>query len=551
MQRLREANLTRVEWGLLPGGSRWPLVPGVIAVCLIPLLFYLPFAFSPFERDEGVYATVAQGLLRGELPYRDLFDNKPPLVYGWYALGFLTFGESVAAPRIMAALFLCQSAGVLFAYSRSVFSQKTAFLASGFFGLSAGLPFVGLHANTEAFMTVWLVGSLLSATQAFRTGKTSWFFLSGILIGVAIMTKQVAIWNLMTFAAAAAWWGWRLDGSPLRRAAPAAALAAAGLIPVAIAAAPYLVTGSPGDFMYANFWYNYRYVGLLSSVERVFILERSALFSLFFLALAGPWILGSLLGLVTLSRGPRTKDHVILVLFTLASALGVATGGRFYPHYFLQLTPAMAILSAVALSNMNHRWRFGAGRVAAATAGVLVLVSLITNGLLYFAPDATVQRFSESAHRQKEWEKDSRDLGDYMAQLTQPDERIFNYGREAQVYFYADRLPAAKFFYDWAYDYDEKTLDEAISELSQHPAPYIVDTVLPPLFDAGDREPQFDAFLRDQYEYVERVLFADIYRPAGENQESGAEVSSGDSASIDPNGFERLNRQTSVPSTPQ
>ncbi len=510
--RLRETAQTRLRSGVLTVEARWRQVFLVGAVCAIPMLLYLPFAFSPFERDEGVYATVAQGLLRGDLPYRDLFDNKPPLVYAWYSAGFLTLGESVAAPRIVAALLLCLSALILYSYCRTVFSRGVAFWACGLFGLSAGLPFVGLHANTEAFMVVWLVASLLAATHAFRTGKSLSFFLSGLLIGGAIMTKQVAIWNLAIFVAAATWWGWRLDDSLLRRAAPGAATITGGLIPVAMAAVPFLVTSSLDDFLYANFWYNYRYVGLLSSVERAFIIERSALFSLFFLALAGPWILGCFLGLFRLFRGPKPQDHVILVLFALASALGVATGGRFYPHYFLQLMPAMAILTAFALSDLDDRWKSSSGRVVAAAAGVLIVVSLITNGLLYFAPQGTVERFSESAHQQKQWEQDSRDLGNYIAQLTQPEERIFNYGREAQIYFYADRLPAAKFFYDWAYDYDEKTVDKAIAELGRNQPTYIVDTKIAPLFDDWDREPQFDAFLERRYEYVGRVAFADIYR---------------------------------------
>ncbi|MEK7248748.1 MAG: PKD domain-containing protein, partial [Chloroflexota bacterium] len=68
----------------------------LLLLCLVPLLLYLPFLGTPFERDEGVYATIAQGVLDGKVPYRDLFDNKPPLVYGW------TFGDggssSDAAP---------------------------------------------------------------------------------------------------------------------------------------------------------------------------------------------------------------------------------------------------------------------------------------------------------------------------------------------------------------------------------------------------------------------------------------------------------------------
>ena len=72
----------------------------LIAVAsLISALLYLPFAGEPLFGNEAVYSTVALGLLDGQLPYRDLFDNKPPLLYGWFSLSFLLFGEEAYAPR--------------------------------------------------------------------------------------------------------------------------------------------------------------------------------------------------------------------------------------------------------------------------------------------------------------------------------------------------------------------------------------------------------------------------------------------------------------------
>jgi predicted membrane-bound mannosyltransferase len=75
----------------------------IAVVSLIPALLYLPFAGEPLFGDEAVYSTVALKLLDGQLPYRDLFDNQPPLLYGWFALSFLLFGEEEYAPRLSAA----------------------------------------------------------------------------------------------------------------------------------------------------------------------------------------------------------------------------------------------------------------------------------------------------------------------------------------------------------------------------------------------------------------------------------------------------------------
>src|SRR3990172_12189024 len=108
----------------------------LILLCLLPVLLYLPVLGTPFERDESVYATIARGLLNGDVPYRDLFDNKPPLVFGWYALSFVLFGENDVAPRLVAALLLSLTTLALFAEARLLFSRRVAYLAAAAFALS-------------------------------------------------------------------------------------------------------------------------------------------------------------------------------------------------------------------------------------------------------------------------------------------------------------------------------------------------------------------------------------------------------------------------------
>src|SRR3990172_2049712 len=241
----------------------------LIALCLLPVLLYLPALASPFERDEGVYATIAQGLLDGKVPYRDLFDNKPPLVYGWYAFSFLLFGESVVAPRIVAALLLSFTTLSLFGQARMVFPRGVAYMAAGLFGLSTGLPFVALHANTEAYMLLPLVTSLVAFTIGMRRGEgLRWFVLSGALCGAAMMTKQVAFWNLAALMAVAAAWRWKSSGFTWRTVAPSAALLGGAASSVAVVAVPFAVTGSLDELFYANISYNWLYVGVLSYSER-------------------------------------------------------------------------------------------------------------------------------------------------------------------------------------------------------------------------------------------------------------------------------------------
>src|SRR5690606_25341487 len=74
-----------------------------------------------FGRDQGIYAMVADGILEGQLPYRDRWDFKPPGIFFVYATAFGLFGKSMIAPRLLevalvlgAALGLRRLGGVLF-----------------------------------------------------------------------------------------------------------------------------------------------------------------------------------------------------------------------------------------------------------------------------------------------------------------------------------------------------------------------------------------------------------------------------------------------------
>ncbi len=485
----------------------------LVLICLLPVLLYLPFLGTPFERDEGVYATIAEGIFNEKVPYRDLFDNKPPLVYIWYFLSFVLFGENVIAPRIVACAFLALTTLSLFGFARLAFGREVARLAATVFAVSTGLPFVSLHANTEAFLLLPLVVALLAFAVGMRRDRLLWFFVAGAASGLAIMTKQVAVWNLLALLIAALWLHRGAKAHVFQRAAPAVCLLAGSVVSTGLVALPFAIVGAAQDFFYANFLYNVAYLWILSGAQRAFILTAGGLYGLFFIVAAAPLVIGSALGLLALLRVRAPLDARVFILWSIALGLGVATGGRFYPHYFMAALPAMAVLTGVAI---HHRFM---GRRLERPARLTILacvfaltVSFGTVGLLYFRHDATERQFSQRVYQQNEWAKSSEELASYLAQHTGADDEIFNYGRESQLYFYAHRTPASRYFYDYAYTYDEHALQQTLDVLRQDPPEYIVDSMLPPLFRASDRSPEFEEFLRERYTYVGTFHFAELYQ---------------------------------------
>ncbi len=142
------------------GSSSLARIALIAAICAIPVVLYLPFLAEPFMRDEGFYAAVAQQLLDGGIPYRDAFDNKPPLVFAWYALSFLMFGEHIWAPRLLVSLLLAATTLLVYLQGRLLFGRPAGLLAALAFALSIGLAVFETNANTEYFMLLPRVGGV-------------------------------------------------------------------------------------------------------------------------------------------------------------------------------------------------------------------------------------------------------------------------------------------------------------------------------------------------------------------------------------------------------
>jgi 4-amino-4-deoxy-L-arabinose transferase-like glycosyltransferase len=164
-------------------------------ILVLQITLRIPFLQEPLERDEGVYAYVAQRMLAGEVPYRDVFDHKPPAVYFIYAGIFKIFGESLSAIRISALFFSLITTLSVFAVGALLWGGGAGLLSAFLYGLFSGGAYIhGSSANTESFMVLPVVLGLLFFMIGSRqrgTGKRGWFLGAGLFSGTALRLKQV------------------------------------------------------------------------------------------------------------------------------------------------------------------------------------------------------------------------------------------------------------------------------------------------------------------------------------------------------------------------
>jgi len=165
------------------------------------LLLRIPLLFEPFTyADEGIYLTLGQALRKGLLLYRDIHDNKPPLLYLIAA-----FTGSFSLYRLLyffwglATIFVFHRLAALF-FSKN---EKAIIISTSFFAILTSLPmFEGNIANAENFMLLpilagfYLIFKFLG--QANSKAKFSWFWLTaGLLFSIAVLFKVPAFFDFL------------------------------------------------------------------------------------------------------------------------------------------------------------------------------------------------------------------------------------------------------------------------------------------------------------------------------------------------------------------
>ncbi len=177
--------------------------------------------------DEHTFGLMAQDVLRGNLPYVEAFDNKPPVLFLLLALFLKIFGNDFIGLRAFGDVSVFVTAVLVRAMMRPVTGEGAALLAA--------VVLIGLSAFPIAQATLSEWPAIMFVTAALlcvlrRPSSAPAAFGSGILMAFAVLTRT----NL-AFAAVAM--GGVLAASPfLRGPYPLRSLAAfvvGGLVPLA------------------------------------------------------------------------------------------------------------------------------------------------------------------------------------------------------------------------------------------------------------------------------------------------------------------------------
>jgi hypothetical protein len=518
----------------MPDADRAPVVTPKARVGLLLLWVvtagitrWLAFLVPVLDIDETAHIVGSWELLRGGLLYTDFVDNKPPLLYAYYAAAQALAGPTLVGVRALTTLVVvpltAHAVSACFGHDRRGIVAAMAFLLYS----AAFLAHDMLSANAEILMVLpgaWAIAVIdteAKATVAWRAA------LAGVLLGVACLFKhQIATW-LPAVMLVAAWAAWRRGALP-RAGLVAGAMAVGWSLPLVAAWGWFRAQGGEQAMAYWLVTGNLRYAANPIRLDEAG--ERALANLLPFVIVTVPLWWAAWQGRRCDEPGYR-KALAVAVL--AASVPPAFVGFRFFPHYFIQLYVPLALAAAPWLeASVTSRPMPRRGRILAAWTIALLLGAMATNTALYFGGGRVYQETDPVYGRVAE-----RLRADPCA----PDATLFVWGY-GPPFYYQSRLPPATRFavmvqsrltpYVPGNRRSRRRLREAdpgavvpahwdllMSDLERRRATFVVDAAPSGLYgwDAFpiDDYPRLRDYLARDFEFVDTIDGVRVYRRAG------------------------------------
>lgn len=465
----------------------WPAFPVWLVITLIIVIFLrIPSLFYPYSYgDQGIYLTLGQAIRQGLVLYREIHDNKPPLLYLLAAISGSLFWFQVIL-MVWSLGAIC----VFWRLARYFFEEKVRpiFVATLLFAFLTTWPHLeGNLANAEIFMILPILAGLL-LTFWNKKHETIRLLGAGALFSTAVLLKVPAGFD---FFALGLFLLFFLSPKNWRMIFKKGLLLLAGFsLPLLLFSLYFIINDAFLPFLQAGFLQNIGYLSSWKGKSQGMIFNSGFIlrvFSLFALTL-----------FLWLTRKKLDKNLIFFSLWLIFSLFGATLSERPYPHYLIQVLPAASFLVGLLVAKIKKIER------------LLILFFL---GLLLFSQQyfhfwgyptiSYYQNFLDWVTRQKTNEEylqyfnanlpRNQQIASFLAQQTTPDERIFIWGEDAPcLYALTRRLPSGRYTANYHVK-DFNGYQETVEALEKSQPKYII------LLDQKDDFPQLQLILTRDY----------------------------------------------------
>lgn len=491
---------------------RWIRSAVLVALALLTvaaLLLRIPAVAEPLGIDQSLWASAVRAMSRGELLYRDVWEQRPPGIYWIYLAGFQILGWTASTVVWLDILAAGATTTLLFTIARRLTSTPIAMLTAALYtALTMPAWLYGYggfleRSVCESFIVVCVSAAAWCATRLRERDSTALAMLMGLAAGAAVVLKP----NAGLYFPALLFWTFLY-----RRRGPSSALlprwtmtAIATSLVIPVMAVVWLWSlGILQEARIAVIDFNRYYVsqGFAPAVYAVDFSKAAWLrIKTDPLWLAGA--AGSVVALTDVARFRRLPPMPALALIwgSAAAVVIIVNGARLFNSYFINALPPLAIVSAWLLagaeaSSASTRTRSPIRVLLAAATGILMVVLLVERGyadrVLRWAradsaalrgdldPIAYLELYGGYGNNRGYSARANAELVEYIRAHTVEEDRVFLFGiNGAGVYFGSDRLPAHRFlrvnfFVDSDFPDSRFRLSSVVSDLRATPPRYII-----------------------------------------------------------------------------
>jgi hypothetical protein len=518
------------------------LALGIVVICAAVLYPYAPRRVDTVpSHDSGIFLYFGQQILNGKIPYRDLWDHKPPLVFYIDALGLWLGKGSIWGVWWLEVLSL-SSASLLAFFTLRRFYGTLGALPAAALPFAAVLVFEGGNLTEEFALPFQFLALFLLLRPHEDEVPRARAILAGAAFGAAFLLKQnligvwvaLGVWMVLRGLQRTCSLRLQRTGSPsARRMGPTAGRMGSTLLAFA-----WMLSGAVGVLAVTAIYFGlyhslgalwdvaFRFNFLYSDVEggqRIEALKDMAQF----LSGTSGFLTAGLVAWVV-AGGVLAWKHTVLfsktnliyaqdswglpVLFVAWLDLPIelaliGTSARGYHHYYLSLLPAVTFLVAFLFAGL-YRLAACLPRRSLRLSSAILLSTLLWLGLVLAGLPALI----------RQW-RAPRDVSinlavTYIRKNTAAQDPVLMWGSQSVVNFLTGRSAPTRFVHTkplFRDGYSTPALaDELLTDLEANPPRLIVDTRLAstPFVEGGPegacRAPQgnYPQWVGEVYAYI-------------------------------------------------
>lgn len=402
----------------------------ILAIAFI--LLRLPSLFEPYwYGDEGVYLTIGQAIRRGLVLYRDIHDNKPPLLYFLAAISQTVFGF-----RLLLAIWMIPTIYFFYRLAFKIFNHdRAAKLATAVFFFFSSIPLIeGTIANSEIFM---LLPTILGIYLVYTAKKPSAYLWAGLSLGIALTLKMPVVVEFVFICF------WLVTQK--HQLKPILLLATGFVLPLSLLGIYYYFHGVFGYFINASLLQNFGYLSSWATGSHSGNTTQSGLIIRASLLISAYLALFFLRHRLHLSR----LSYFILLWF-LATLFGSLLSERPYPHYLIQLLPSFALLFTLAFTS-----RLVIDRLLVTFSFLILAFSLLFYHFYFYPNLAYYHNFYSYLFRLKNITQyrsffganvnTTYQIAEFINRQQSGSDRIFVWGDHPYLYALTNTLPTGRY----------------------------------------------------------------------------------------------------------